>query len=178
MNAEQQHKNCPSCGEQIQIIAIKCKHCHTDLTFSKVDFSLWILGLPVLSILLTWFWVGEMSLLNNPSGSLGLITVITIVGTAILCAIEASKVGMKTDRSKGTYSSVAWFFLIIFMWGICYPIYAYKRKHYQLRSRLIPALIITVLFTMSIVSMAGLIENQRNEVLTNLQNISNQTYGY
>jgi hypothetical protein len=69
-----------------------------------------------------------MNLLQSPGDTMALIMLATVLGTAVVAAMEASKVGMKSDRKKGTYSPTSWFFIITLLWIIGYPAYLFKRR--------------------------------------------------
>ena|SRR5215469_5415633 len=104
-------KRCPFCAEEILEAAKKCKHCGSDLNNMSAaetktdkpaaDYGLILLIIPVASTLLIWFWVSGMNLLQSPGTTLDFITVATVLTTAIVAALEASKVGMKSDRKRG-----------------------------------------------------------------------------
>lgn len=167
-------KNCDFCGEKILAIAKKCKHCGSDLenrTSEKtIDYGMFLLAIPVVATMLIWFWVSGMNLFQSPSDTMSLIMLFTVLGTAIVAAMEASKVGMKSDRNKGTYSSTAWFFIITLLWIIGYPIYLFKRKHYGLDNRLISGIFVTLVFVGSWVFMSSAIEDKKLGIRSKLEN--------
>lgn len=184
-------KLCPYCGEQILAIAIKCKHCSSMLediqkTGKKTscsimpkpaaDYGIFLLAIPVVATMLIFFWVSEMNLLQSPSDTMNLIMIATIVGTAIVASMEAGKVGMKTDRSKGTYSATSWFFIITMMWIVGYPVYLFKRKHFGLENRLVLGLFVTLLFLGSWGVMFSAIESKKIEIRDNLELKLGQDY--
>ena len=101
-------KRCPFCAEEILEAAKKCKHCGSDLEKAPsagtekgkpvADYGLFLLIIPMVSTLLIWFWVSGMNLLQSPESTLNFIAIATVIGTAIVAAMEAKKVGMKSDN--------------------------------------------------------------------------------
>lgn len=175
-------KTCPYCGEDILSVAVKCKHCGSNLTsngFSihSLDYGVFLLAIPIVAALLIWFWVGNMNLLESPTNSLALIVVLTIAGTAVIASMEASKVGMKSDREKGTYSPIAWFFMIALFWVIGYPVYLFKRNRYGLANQLVGGIIVAFVFIGSIVIMYISIEHQKNQTMDMFMNLQQQLEG-
>jgi hypothetical protein len=143
----------------------------TNTTNHQADYGAFLLGIPLISTMLIWFWVSGMNLLQRPGDTMNLILVATISGTAIVAAMEASKVGMESNRSKGTYSPTSWFFLITLLWIIGYPAYLLKRKHYGLKSRLVAGIMVTILFVGSWNVMTAAIDAKTAEVKQQIESI-------
>jgi|AntRauTorckE5430_2_1112549.scaffolds.fasta_scaffold06378_5 hypothetical protein len=173
-------KNCQFCGEEILAVAKKCKHCSSDLekntsdqaalsSTPSADYGMFLLAIPVVTTMLIWFWVSGMNLFQSPGDTMALLMLATVLGTAIVAAMEASKAGMKSDRKKGIYSATAWFFIITFLWIIGYPIYLYKRKHYGLTNRLVAGVLIALIFVGSWGIMSAAIDEKKAEVRGNLE---------
>lgn len=131
----------------------------------KADYGVFLLAIPIVSTLLILFWVGNMNLLQSPGDSMALIMIGTVVGTAILAAMEASKLGMVSDRKKGTYSPTAWFFIVSFLWIIGYPAYLFKRRHYGLKNRLGSGIAVAFVFVGTFSAYGAAIESKKAEVL-------------
>src|SRR4051812_24443887 len=55
-----------------------------------------MLLLPFSAAVLIIFWVGEMNIFQKPGDTLALLVFGTVIGTAILGAVEASSLGMGT----------------------------------------------------------------------------------
>lgn len=175
-------KNCPFCGESVLAVAIKCKHCDSDLTQpavsaqaeAAVDYGVALVAMPVTAIMLLIFWVGEMSLVEMPGNKVMFIMIATVIGTALVAAIEASRLGMVTDREKGSYSPTAWFFLISGLWVVCFPAYMYKRKNYGLANRFWLASLIAILFLGISVTLLSMIEEKKMEIGGALQDLQKE----
>ncbi|RJP65762.1 MAG: hypothetical protein C4535_14560 [Comamonadaceae bacterium] len=105
-----------------------------------------LLAIPVAATLLIVLWVGSMNLLQGPGTTLTMLGVGTILLTGAIASWEASRVGMATERKRGTYGPLAWFFLHSFLWVVGYPAYLLKRRHYGLKNLLVPGLLVGALF--------------------------------
>ena len=92
---------------------------------------------------------------------MALLMLVTGLGTAIVAAMEASKVGMKSERKKGIYGPTAWFFIIMLMWLIGYLIYLFKRRHFGLANRLVAGILVGIVFIVSWSIMNAAIEDKK-----------------
>lgn len=128
------------------------------------DYGLFLLIVPVAACVLAWFWIGSMNLLEGPGSKLDGLMVVAILATAVIAATEASKVGMVSDRAKGTYSPIAWFFLIALLWIVGYPAYLLKRRHYGLRNQLVAGLAIALVFVGTYYALGSTINAKVDEV--------------
>jgi rRNA maturation protein Nop10 len=174
-------KSCPFCGEVILKIAIKCTHCGVNLDtgvtspFKPVtDYGMLLLAPPVATTFLIWFWISGLNLLQSPGSTMSLLILVTVLGTAIITAMEASKAGMKFDIKKGTYSPTAWFFIISLIWIIGYPVYLYQRKNYGLSNRLVMGGIIALIFVGSCAIMDSAIDSQKEIFRGDLEQVQQQ----
>lgn len=143
----------------------------TNTTIQHADYGSFLLGIPLASTMLIWFWVSGMNLLQQPGNTMNLIMVATILGTAAVAAMEASKVGMVPDRQKSSYSPTAWFFLITLFWIVGYPAYLLKRRHYGLKNRLVAGILVALLFTGSWSVMATAIDAQVTKLQHSIESI-------
>lgn len=136
-----------------------------------------IVLLPLLATALIWFWVGSMNLLQDPSGTLTMLTIGTVVATAILMAVEASQLGMGSTldaRGKKGSSPAAWFFLTCLLWIVAFPWYLDQRRHYGRRPLVVAGILIGLLFVGSAFSMGSQIEAQKSRVRDSLQQFQNR----
>lgn len=95
----------------------------------------------------------------------------TVLITATVAASEAKKVGMESNRDEGTYSAAAWFFLVVFLWIICYPAYLFKRRKYGLANYLVIGILVTVIFVGSWSVVSSAIQSKAYGMQGNLKNI-------
>ena len=121
---------------------------------------------PVVSTLLIWQWVGSMNLLQNPSSSLQMIVIATIVGTAALGAAEASQLGIGADldvtkEGKKRSGPVQWFVFMLVMWIFGFPMYLYWRSRYGRKNYLVGGIFAALIFTAVAYSMSSVIEDTK-----------------
>ncbi len=93
--------------------------------------------IPVVSAALTWFWIGNMRLIDGPGSKLGLLSAATVLLTATLVAIEAGRLGFGSEPSRPRSerdSPIVWFFGMVLVWFISYPRYLYLRSRYGARN--------------------------------------------
>lgn len=174
-------KACPRCGETILAIAVKCKHCGSDLDGRDAGPTMvtpvpqtetlgWgMVGIPVLATLLVWFWVGNMNLFQNPGSSLSLIMIAVLVSTAVIAAVEANKLGMGSDtdlkqNGKKREGPVAWAAVVLLLWIVGYPAYLYRRRLYGRRNLLVAGVLSALVYTGSHVVMAKAIDDKVAEI--------------
>jgi hypothetical protein len=119
---------------------------------------------PVMAGALTWFWIGNMRLMDGPGSKLGLLTAATILITAALATAEASKLGTGSEADVADWSAyrserhpgggcglkpptpILWFFSFVFIWLFSYPHYLHYRGRYGLRSLLGAGLVAMILW--------------------------------
>ena len=175
-------RQCPFCGEEILKIAIKCKHCGSDLIEKKEctlkqkgALGLIALLLPICAVFLAWFWVGNMTLFEDPASKLFGILAFIIVATSILIAVEANFVdaGVDTDTTPSgnkRAGPVAWFFLSILLWIIFFPLWMHRRSSYGLRNYSAAAILIGIVFAFTFSFMLVSIENKKAEITHEFEN--------
>jgi len=169
-------KPCPYCGESILAVAVKCKHCGSDLTGkteSPVERSEAVgviaLILPICSAMVAWFWLSGMPLIHDPGSKLGMISIITVIATAILAAIEANTVGAgsKTDlntKGKKREGPVTWFFGCLLLWIVAFPAWMARRAKYGLKNLCFAAVLVGLIFAGVTGFMHYAIEEAKSEV--------------
>lgn len=133
-----------------------------------------MLLVPLFSAMLIWIWVGGMNLFQNPSSSLNLLMLGTIISTAILGAVEANQIGVGsatdlTPKGKKRSGPGQWCAFILLMWIIGFPAYLYWRSRYGLKNLIVGGIAVALLFIGVASSMSTAIEGKKAEVRNALQ---------
>ena len=169
-------KRCGECGVLIAPHSDHCSSCGAPTAVAvrdstalqsgpPVDYELALLVIPIVACFLAWFWVGNMSLLQRPQSSLGLLVVLTVISTAVIAAAEASKI------SSGTESQLEVFMGILLLWFVGYPMYLRKRSIYGLKDRSVLGIFVVVLFIGTVVALDWSIESAMSDVQQNLRDL-------
>lgn len=178
-------KPCPYCGEEILMVAVRCKHCQADLSGggpgpaaakAPVGEGLGIAHLlvPVGATVLIWLWVGSMSLLQDPQSTLALITVTTLLATGALAAVEASRLGIGSESDRNEHGRkrsgpATWFIFHLVLWILAFPSYLYWRSKYGAKNMVIGGLVVALLFTGTAIGMTAAIEAKKSEIRDRLE---------
>jgi amino acid transporter len=172
-------KKCPFCGEEILAVAVKCKHCGSDLSEKPAaavapstadaneNIGYILLLLPVIATVLIWLWIGNMNMFQNPGSMLNIVGFGTVIITAILVAYEAGQLGFGkvTGEGKKKESSPALYFLIVLLfWIIGYPLYLYQRSKKGKKNFIVGGIIVAILFVLSYFIMASAINEKVDEI--------------
>jgi len=174
-------KACPMCGEQILPTAKKCKHCgeFLDATLRAAAnptkepsdaLGIVIFLLPLASAALMWFWISSMNLLQNPSSTLMGITIVTILATSALMAVEASQLRMGGKRDgKATTGPAGWFLCGLLLWIVAFPAYLYSRSKFGVKNYVVGGLVSALVFLGVAFTLNTAIESQKASVRRNLE---------
>ncbi len=171
-------KKCPMCGEEILAVAVKCKHCGSDLaekptagTAAPADanenIGYILLLLPIVATVLIWMWIGNMNMLQNPGSSLDIVFFGTIIITAILAAYEANQLGFGKEVGEGKKkenSPAVYFLVVLLLWIVGYPLYLYRRSKNGKKNFLLVGIIVAVILVLSYAMMAGAINERLSEI--------------
>ncbi|MEN6525974.1 MAG: hypothetical protein ABFD65_05740 [Candidatus Polarisedimenticolia bacterium] len=84
----------------------------------------------------------------------------TIVGTALLAAVDARQLGMGSERDLTTKGKrregpVLWFFSLFLLWVIAYPLYLHRRRQYGKESMVVGGVVLASLLVVRVVMMAA-----------------------
>ena len=107
-----------------------------------------------------------------------LISVVTVIGTAILVAIEASSVGAGSPsdkrKRKQRENPVTWFFGCLLLWIIAFPMWMARRAQYGLKNLCFAAILVGAIFFGITGFMQYMIEEAKAEVRRSLGDVSLQ----
>jgi len=155
---------CRDCGKKMSGEAISCPECGhpTTAEVQKVKYDSEVLGtialfIPILSAIIGYLWLNKLTrgdLMfrgSSVSSTYYLLTLGTVIITAVLIGIEASKLDMggKTDltkKGKKNSGPIAWVFVTALLWIIGFPAYMYTRSKYGLKNRLAFSILIALVF--------------------------------
>jgi len=110
---------------------------------SKNDYELYLLGIPLFSIFLIIFWVGNLSLIEGISDKLTLVFVLTILSTA---AVIAKEVKENEGRNAQFNSPLSWLVSVTLFWLYFYPAYLKSRTKIGLKDRSVFGVILMIGF--------------------------------
>ncbi len=108
-------------------------------------FGYLLLIVPFVSALLMYFWVGSMRLIDGPASSLSLLGMGTILATAVIAALEASRLEFGKSGKKES-SPVAIFFGMALLWIFVYPAYFHMRAKKGRKNLMVGGIFVTVVF--------------------------------
>lgn len=129
-----------------------------------------VLLLPLAATALVWLWVARMNLLQDPAGTLAVVSVGTVGLCALLIAVEASQLQMgKALNSKGKKDSgpVAWFIATLLLFVIAHPWYLSTRGKYGRKSLVIGGILSAAVFSGSVLLLGAAIENRKTTLRRN-----------
>ncbi len=128
---------------------------------------------PLVSTALIIFWVGNMALIQGPASTLMGIMCLTVLGTAVLVAAEASQIGVGSLRDldkngRKRSGPVAWFFVLTLLWLIGYPMYMGWRSRYGRKNLIVGGVLVALVFVGTAGAFAVAIEKSREQLLGGL----------
>lgn len=103
-----------------------------------------LLQLPILGVLVTVY----LALSLEPAVALRvrpfLVDLPVILGTAVVAAVEARRLGLVADRRKGAYGPAGWFWFLVLLWVVGYPAYFRQRRKHGRPDRFVASLLLVV----------------------------------
>lgn len=136
-------KNCPFCGEQILAVAIKCKHCGSNLTEegkgigerSEV-YGIVNLIVPPCAACAALLWFAKM---DDAATKIFTLQFLTILFSSIMMALEARSVGAGnaqdlTTKGRRREGPLTWFFCGLLLWFVAFPLWMARRAKYGLQN--------------------------------------------
>lgn len=185
MHGGREIKQCPYCGEDILAVAMRCKHCQADLSGGRAAatpgavpageaLGIAHLLVPVAATAMIWLWVGSMNLLQDPQSTLMLLTVMTLLVTGALAAVEASRLGIgapadRDEHGRKRSGPATWFVFHVVLWIVAFPAYLYWRSKYGAKNMIVGGIVVALLFTGASVGMTAAIETQKAEIREGLE---------
>ena len=122
--------------------------------------------LPICGAGFAWIKLSGTTVLGSFfSNTIEVTLAVVILGTAILIAIEASSVGAgsATDLKKGTTKRregpVVWFFFVVLLWIVGYPLWMYRRSQYGLKNYLGVAIAIALVYAVSMALLGAAVQD-------------------
>lgn len=173
--------SCPDCGGKVSKAAAACPHCGRPLQAAnspslpqaapaKKDFGFFLLLIPLFGTGLLWAWIPHLSLLDDPSTKIIMISAAVVLGTSLLAYFESSA-AVASAPDKKLYPAGNWLVIMILMWIIGYPGYLFERHKYGLRNYCFLGFIIAVLFAGVSSYFLYAIENHRGNIQANIEKI-------
>lgn len=182
-NQEQQSitKECPFCSEMIQNKAVKCRFCGEFLNNDakdvivknhaqnamNVDLGLLAFLVPFLGAFISYFIIMSSTLWDRPDQKLMIFTIVTIVISAILVFMDASKLNVNSSE-KVKESAVSIFIGCLLLWIVVLPYYSIIRKKVGAKSYFIVSLLGVLLFTGTVLYIQSSIESSKDKARSEL----------
>jgi len=178
-------KPCPFCAEPIKRQAVLCRHCGSNLkpsssgnqtsTWSGISAVLHVL--PWAGSVLLFYWVAN-SPLFLANKNLGLVVSLVVLGSAVLMAIDASRIGFGSKPNPKTGKTeegpTAWFLSALLLWLFAYPIYMFRRNRYGFASHAWVCLIGALVFAALTIRMGIFVDSELTRIQTQTQRAQEQ----
>lgn len=113
------------------------------------DYGVALALIPFVASALMWFWVGNMNLLQSPWAYFSLISIATMLGTAVLSYMEFKAAEGARDAAELDDTPVTVLLAQLLIWIVGYPFYMAKRTRIGLPNLVLPALLGTVCFAIA-----------------------------
>lgn len=95
-----------NCGHPIAVPALASQPSqHRPAPERGETLGLLLVVAPLAAAALSWFWVSQLRLIDNPASKLGLLAISTILLTAIIAAIESARLGIGSDADLAAWNA-------------------------------------------------------------------------
>lgn len=112
---------CPECGKDVSSSARACPNCGHPIAEPALaspppqqrpategvgeTLGVLLVVAPLAAAALSWFWVSQLRLIDNPASKLGLVAISTVLLTAIVAAIESARLGIGSDADVDAWNT-------------------------------------------------------------------------
>ena len=149
---------CPGCGHPLLVERKTAEQTTTTAKETTETLATCLLIVPIVGLLLLWFWVGE-SMLLHANANLTTTALIVLISSAVLGAVDASQIGMTKKEGAGPFTVAI---AMVLLWLVAFPWYLSARKKVGAKSYGAVGLLLTILFVGSYFAITMMISEAVN----------------